>query len=115
MTKFAFGAIIYTNRNSEEGEIMKRILMALCVGFVLYSGATMVFAEEPVYTYQKVVVGSGDTMWDIACHFAQPGEDVHELIFNICQWNKLKTKTLQPGQVLMIRVPVTDEVMLAAK
>ena len=94
---------------------MKKVLMLLCVGFALYTGFNMVFAEEPVYTYQKVVVGSGDTMWDIACHFAEPGEDVHEVIFNICQWNNLKSKNLRPGQVLKIRVKATDEVMLAAK
>lgn len=94
---------------------MKKILTILCIGFALYTGATMAFAEEPIYTYQKVTVGSGDTMWDIACHFAQPGEDVHEVIFNICQWNNLKSKTLHPGQVLKIRVKATDEVMMAAK
>lgn len=94
---------------------MKKIFIALCFSFVLYNGVSMVFAEEPVYTYQKITVGSGDTMWDIACHFAEPGEDVHEVIFNICKWNNLKSKNLHPGQVLKIRVKATDDVMLAAK
>ena len=94
---------------------MKQILITLCISVALYMGATMAFAEEPVYTYQTVRVTSGDTLWNIACHFAEPGEDIHEVIFNICQWNNLKSKNLQPGQVLKIRVKATDELMLAKR
>ncbi len=94
---------------------MKKIFSMLFLGFVLYTGVNMVFAEEPIYTYRNITVGSGDTMWDIACHFTAPGEDVNETIFYICQWNNLKSKNLQPGQVLKIRVKATDEVMLAVK
>jgi len=94
---------------------MKRILIALCLGFALYTSFNMVFAEEPVYTYRNITVGSGDTMWDIACCIAEPGEDIHEVIFNICQWNNLKSKNLHPGQILKVRVKAADEIMLAAK
>lgn len=94
---------------------MKKFFMMLCLGFALYTGYTTVFAEEPVYTYQKVTVASGDTLWHIASRFAEPGDDIHEVIFNICQWNDLKSKTLQPGQVLKIRVKQSNDVMLVAK
>lgn len=94
---------------------MKRILSIMTIAAVMYMGANFVFAEEVVYTYKTVQVTSGDTMWDIACRFAEPGEDVHEVIFNICRWNKLESKTLYPGQVLKIRVKTTDDMLLAKK
>ena len=94
---------------------MKRVLIVMCVAASLYTGVSMVFAEEPVYTYRTIKVTSGDTMWGIASAYAEPGDDIHEVIFNICQWNNLKSKTLHPGQKLRIRVRATDDVMLAQK
>ena len=94
---------------------MKHIMITLCICAALYAGATMAFAEEPVYTYQTIRVTIGDTLWNIASHYAEPGDDIHEVIFNICQWNNLQSKNLQPGQILKIRVKATDEVMLARR
>lgn len=95
---------------------MKNILIALCFGAFLYNIGNVLLAPEPVYKYHNVIVASGDTMWDIAGRFADPGEDVREVVFRIAKANGLKNKTLYPGQVLRVPVAVGGEnVMIAAK
>lgn len=94
---------------------MKRIMIVIAIIAAMYTGITNVFAEEPIYVYKTVRITSGDTLWNIASVYAEPGEDIHEVIFNICQWNNLKSKTLYPGQIIKIKVKATDELMLAKK
>ena len=95
---------------------MKNVLIALCLGAFLYNIGNTLFAAEPVYKYHNVIVASGDTMWDIAAKYAGRDEDVREVVFRIAKANSLKNKTLQPGQVLRVPVPVTGEdVMIAVK
>lgn len=59
-------------------------------------------AGEPVQT-RTIVVGEGDTLWDIAADVAEPGE-VREMIHYIQELNALPSVSLQRGQ--RIAVPV---------
>ncbi len=96
---------------------MKKILAILCVGFALYTGFNMVFAEEPVYYTQTITVHSGDTMWAIANRWSDDREDVRQVIHRICKANNLKSKHVYPGQVLKIPVKAVtqNDFMLAGK
>lgn len=96
---------------------MKKILAILCVGFALYTGFNMVFAEHPVYHTQTITVHSGDTMWDIANRWSDDKEDVREVMHRICQANNLKSKHVYPGQILKVPVRATihNDFMLAGK
>lgn len=59
-------------------------------------------AGEPVET-RTVVVGDGDTLWEIAADVAEPGE-TREMIHYIQELNALPSVSLQRGQ--KIAVPV---------
>ena len=79
---------------------MKRFLTIICCACLLYAGYSAVFADEPVYKEYTVTVADGETLWDIAGRHTEEREDVREVIFRIAQANKLKSKTIYPGQVL---------------
>ena len=50
-------------------------------------------------THQVV---SGDTLWDIAATYAEPGDDVRKAVFHIQQANGLESSVIVPGQELRI-------------
>lgn len=57
---------------------------------------------QPVPT-RTVVVGDGDTLWEIAGTAAAPGE-VREMVHRIVELNALPSVALQEGQVLAVPV-----------
>lgn len=59
-------------------------------------------AGEPVET-RTVVVGSGDTLWEIASDVAEPGK-VREMIRYIQELNALPSVSLRAGQELAVPV-----------
>jgi len=54
-----------------------------------------------------VVVRDGDTLWQIARRYAEPGADPRRLVEQIRAVNGLETAVLRPGQVL--KVPVSAD------
>ena len=91
---------------------MKKLIAGIMAGLLLYSGYLLggLAAASEVYTTY-----SGDTMWDIASHWAEDGEDVRAVIYRICEANGLASTDLQPGQkiVVPVRVHSSDNIMLA--
>jgi hypothetical protein len=84
-------------------------LLALFVGlvFVLFTvfgdqSAATGESGQPVET-RTVVVGEGDTLWDIASDIAEPGE-VREMIHYIQELNALPSASLMRGQELAVPV-----------
>jgi len=53
---------------------------------------------EPIPT-TRVVVGEGDTLWEVAAGVAEPGQ-TRSMMRRIMELNALSTATLQNGQVL---------------
>ena len=45
---------------------MKKILDIILCLCILYTGYTIVCADDPVYVNQTVIVDEGDTLWSIA-------------------------------------------------
>jgi len=56
--------------------------------------------EASAFTTHQVV--SGDTLWDIAATYAEPGDDVRKAVFHIQQANGLESSVIVPGQELRI-------------
>lgn len=57
--------------------------------------------------FVDVVVRDGDTLWQIARRYAEPGADPRRLVEQIRAVNGLETAVLRPGQVL--KVPVSAD------
>jgi predicted Zn-dependent protease len=91
-----------TLRLTRRGRIVVFALALLVVlgAFVLLSGGS-VATQTPEAT-EVVMVGTGDTLWDIAAEHADDG-DVLEMIAHIKDLNDLDSGTLMAGQKL--RVP----------
>lgn len=94
---------------------MKAILFALAFASMIYSGFSSAFAVEPIYRDCTVTVAAGDTLWDIAGRYNNNGEDVRLVIDRIARANSLKSKHLQPGQVLKVPVAIQDDGLMLAK
>ena len=96
---------------------MKKLIAGIMAGLLLYSGYLLggLAAASEVYTTRTVTVYSGDTMWDIASHWAEDDEDVRAVIYRICEANGLASTDLQPGQKILVPVRVRsgDNIMLA--
>ncbi len=75
------------------------LVVVLAVGVLLSSGSAA--TERPEAT-EVVVVGSGETLWDIASDHSGAGE-VREMIFHLQRLNDLEGSRLYAGQRL--RVP----------
>ena len=91
------------------------LLICLITGLAGYIGvqgggsvdlgiAKSVHAEESV-VYKNIVIQSGDTIWNIACEYAEPSKDVRKLVNEICKLNDIKAGSIYPGQVIKVPVP----------
>jgi len=76
------------------------LLLATGVGAAVV-GAAAPGADGPYATHR---VSAGDTLWDIAVDYTDPGDDVRRTVFAIRRANDLSSSVIVPGQVL--RIPV---------
>ena len=79
------------------------LLVVMAVGLVLASGAVGTQESGAAEPTRTVMVGTGDTLWDIAAEAADGG-DVRSMVERIQQLNALDSGMLTAGQRL--RVPV---------
>ena len=85
--------------------VVTLLLLGLVLGaFVFFSGQSVATGDAgaPVPT-RTVVVGEGDTLWDIAAGVAAPGE-VREMVHEIERLNSLPGPVLQVGQEIAVPV-----------
>ncbi|CAN5424674.1 hypothetical protein BH11ACT8_BH11ACT8_01500 [soil metagenome] len=75
------------------------LLVVLALGLVFAGGSV---ATRDAETTDTIVVGAGDTLWDIAADLSDNG-DVRDMMRHIQQLNSLDTVDLAAGQHL--RVP----------
>ena len=83
------------------------VSLLLVLGAAFFLGATSVATSEKGTDQptEKVMVGEGDTLWDIAAGLADDGE-VRAMMTTIRELNALDSSMLVAGQELF--VPVTD-------
>ena len=76
------------------------LLLVLLVGVMLWLlQPQAVNASGPSET-TTVVVGPGDTLWEIADQLAPDGADLRLVVRELVAVNQLESKVLRPGQVL---------------
>ena len=85
--------------------VVTLLLLGLLLGaFVVFSGQSVATGDAgaPVAT-RTVVVGEGDTLWDIAAEVAEPGE-IREAVHEIEQLNSLPGPVLTVGQEIAVPI-----------
>ena len=77
------------------------VLLVLTIGFVLASGSVATDHPGTPEPTRVVMVGSGDTLWDIAAGIADDG-DVRAMIDRIERLNALDSGMVVAGQRLVV-------------
>lgn len=77
------------------------VLTILAVGFVLAGGSVATSEPGTPEPTRVVMVGSGDTLWDIAASVAGGG-DVRAMVDHIRDLNALDSGMLTAGQRLLV-------------
>lgn len=82
------------------------LLALMCLGLFsainpLVSAASPVHVPEPVV----VVVGPGETIWDLAFPHLPAGEDPRAFVARIVAFNDVDAGALRPGTVVRIPAP----------
>lgn len=93
---------------------MKKLLavatMVVLMAFVAGCGS-----DKTAYPEKNITVTSGDTLWSIAENYANPGDDIREVIFNIQRWNNISNADkgrLQPGTVIRIKIKENGKIAM---
>lgn len=89
--------------------MLVRLLVVMYISLAMYIGYGAFFEEEPRYQDAEVFVASGETLWDIAGRYRQPGEDIRDVVYRIRDKNGLSSGYIYPGQGLLIPVLVEDK------
>ena len=83
--------------------VLVALTAVLVAGFFLGAGSVATQERGASPATEIVVVGPGDTLWDIASRRTPAGDDVRDTMYDIKRLNALATSALDAGQ--RIRVP----------
>jgi len=80
------------------------ILLALLALILLVSPLFALSVKTPAGSPAptRVIVGPGDTLWELAQRYGPPGEDTRKVVYDIRETNHLAGSLIRPGQVLLI-------------
>lgn len=84
--------------------LVAALLAVLALGVWMSTGSVATDESGTPTPTQSVVVGPGDTLWDIAADAAPAGVEVREVMEQIQHLNALEGGSLEAGQTL--RVPL---------
>lgn len=76
------------------------ILMTISITGTLIGANNAESLTKPVYS--EILVQSGDTLWDLAREFGPGGQDVREVVYEICRINDISADSIYPGQTILI-------------
>ncbi|MEE9299207.1 MAG: LysM domain-containing protein [Acidimicrobiia bacterium] len=77
-------------------------LLLLLAGITVAARAESTSAGDTVTAQIEHRVTAGDTLWDIAAEYTDPGEDIRETIHDIMRANGLDSSVIVVGQVLVV-------------
>lgn len=83
--------------------------LAFCCFIVAVAVLVSGYTATKVVTYKQYTVTAGQTIWQIADeHMRQQDKtrDIRELVYDITEYNGLRNKHLQPGDVIIIPLEV---------
>ncbi len=89
----------------------RRVLLGLALTGVLFAAGEITSSTaaepigpvEPAERERVVVVGEGETLWDLALPFAPAGHDPHEWLAVVADHNGIEVGDIHPGDA--IRLP----------
>ncbi|AZN41979.1 LysM peptidoglycan-binding domain-containing protein [Paenibacillus albus] len=95
--------------DSSKQRLLLRLAVTALLFVLLFTGLTLMTSyagsehpAAPTATEQVVVIGAGDTLWDIAGRVRESGQDIREVVYSLKKRNNLTSSTLQAGQSLIV-------------
>lgn len=76
------------------------IMVLFFLGWVIFVKQNAMGVNELEYT--KVIVKTGDTLWEIAKEYGPPDRDIRRVVFEIRKFNNLEENYIYPGQVIQV-------------
>lgn len=89
-----------------------RVVAVIAVPLLIIGGIVTadVFDDETKIIEYHKEVAQGETLWDICAEIATSKEDLRKLVYQAMKDNHLQDPaTLQPGQVVIVRVKEARE------
>ncbi|MFC4556351.1 LysM peptidoglycan-binding domain-containing protein [Georgenia faecalis] len=77
-------------------------VLATMAAVLVGAWAGQLGADAAVVATERVTVGSGDTLWEIASVVAAPGQDVRDLVDQLVALNGLPSGDLRAGQQILV-------------
>jgi LysM repeat protein len=93
---FSFGAFVQAYAGNTDPTHLNN--SAISSGSSNYS----LLASTPAPTAKRVIVSSGDTLWDIASMNVSKGQNIRSYIANIKKLNGLTSSSINAGDVLIL-------------
>lgn len=78
------------------------LALLLLLAGITVARAESTLAGDTVTAQIEHRVTAGDTLWDIAADYTDPGEDIRETIHDIMRANGLDSSVIVVGQVLVV-------------
>lgn len=91
--------------------MQKTKVAVLAALFVLLSASAVLNQPRQPVNHVTVTVQQGDTLWQIAGRYIQPGQNIQEVMYNIRRANpgKIPGGMVLVGEKLIVPVPVRME------
>ncbi len=107
------GSITHTATRSRQERRAERLLIRLAAAtlffVLLFTGLTLMTSHanselpaQPTAEEQVIIVGSGDTLWEIASDIRKEGEDIRQIVYALQKRNNLSGGSLKAGQSLIV-------------
>ena len=80
------------------------LALVLLLTSAVVARATDGSRDESVTPRIELEVTPGDTLWDIAAAYTEPGDDVRETIYEIKRANQLESSVIVVGEILVVPV-----------
>jgi Tfp pilus assembly protein FimV len=95
-----------TLRLTRRGRVVVAILAMVGATYVTFASQQAVAGSgaDAVPVATRTVV-AGETLWEIAGEYAEPGQDVREVVDHLMDLNALEGGSLRAGQELLVPAP----------
>lgn len=104
MAAMSIGGKVYRIKSRSRFILFVMLLLLVMTSMVNLAIGLGDVSSMTAETFEEVLIGSGDTLWQIASEYVGESQDVRELIHQICKINGISADSIYPGQ--MIRIPV---------
>ena len=104
MAAMSIGGKVYRIKSRSRFILFIMLLLLVMTSMVNLAMGLGDVSSLTVETFEEVLIGSGDTLWQIASEYAGESQHIRDVTHQICKITGISADSIYPGQ--MIRIPV---------